>query len=190
MARTLDRLRFHIFKWFSPFMVSGYTNPDGRRLKHCRVGNTTTLQRADSLELSDNVFIGHYNFVDATGGIKIAEGCQITNYCSIITHSSHVAIRLYGKHYTAEPDPVAYHKAPVVIGPYTFIGPHTLIMPGTVIGKGCLISAYAQVRGEVPDFAIMAGNPAKQVGDTREKDQVWLDQHPELQRFYDEWTAQ
>lgn len=190
MARTLDRLRFHIFKWFSPFMVSGYTNPDGARLKHCRIGNTTTLQCKDSLRLSDNVFIGHYNFIDASGGVQIGEGCQITNYCSIISHSSHDAIRLYGKTYTQTSNPVAYHKAPVVIGAYTFVGPHTLIMPGTRIGKGCLISAYSKVKGDVPDFAIMAGNPAEQVGDTRDRDRDWLEQYPDLKEHYSEWSNQ
>lgn len=188
MARTLDRLRFHVFKWFRPFMVSGYTNPGGERLKHCRIGNTTTLQCAESLELSDNVFIGQYNFIDASGGVRIAEGCQITNFCSIISHSSHDAIRLYGRHYTKVADPVAYHRAPVDIGAFTFVGPHTLIMPGATIGMGCLISAYSRVKGTVPDFAIMAGNPATQVGDTREGDQALLEKYPELQKHYNEWT--
>lgn len=190
MARTLDRLRFHVFKWFRPFMVSGYTNPNGQRLQHCRIGNTTTLQGVKSLELSDNVFIGQYNFIDASGGLRIAEGCQITNYCSIITHSSHDAIRLYGKQYTHESAPVAYHRESVEIGAYTFVGPHTLIMPGTVIGRGCIISAYARVKGHIPDYAIMVGNPAKQVGDTRERDQAFLEQYPELQKYYSEWTNQ
>jgi acetyltransferase-like isoleucine patch superfamily enzyme len=61
-------------------------------------------------------------------------------------------------------------------------------MPGTKIGKGSIVAAYSYVRGEFPDFSIIAGNPAQVVGDTRTKDNILLNQHPELQAFYDEWA--
>jgi acetyltransferase-like isoleucine patch superfamily enzyme len=44
------------------------------------------------------------------------------------------------------------------------------------------------VRGEVPDFAIMAGAPARQIGDVREQDERLLSLHPELRPHYESWT--
>jgi acetyltransferase-like isoleucine patch superfamily enzyme len=61
-------------------------------------------------------------------------------------------------------------------------------MPGTRIGKGSLVSAYSYVQGVFPDYSIIAGNPAVIIGDTREKDQLFLNQNPELKKFYDAWT--
>ena len=141
----------------------------------------------EHLNIQDNVFIGHFNFIEASNGITIEEGCQITNYISIITHSSHISIRLYGKQY-AGLDMKGYVKGSVCIGKYTFIGPHSVIMPGTKIGKGSIVSAYSMVKGDFPEFSIIAGNPAKVVGNTRNIDGPFLQANPELRTFYEEWA--
>jgi carbonic anhydrase/acetyltransferase-like protein (isoleucine patch superfamily) len=128
-----------------------------------------------------------FNFIDASNGITLSEGCQITNYVSVLTHSSHISIRLYGREYKGN-DMIGYVKGSVSIGKFTFIGPHSVIMPGTKIGKGCIVSAYSMVKGEFPDFSIISGNPAKIVGDTRKLDAEFLNQHPELNVHYLSWA--
>lgn len=182
------RLKYHLFKWFSPVMVGRFRDAKGRSLPLTRISNTTYIGHREKLDIANNVFIGHYNFIDASCGLTIKTGCQITNYISIITHSSHVSIRLYGKEYTNHKDLKGYIKGSVHIGEYTFIGPHCVIMPGTRIGKGCLISAYSYVKGEFPDFSVIAGNPAKVISDTRTLDKPYLDSNPELKELYNEWA--
>lgn len=169
-------------------MVGKFRRADGRRLPLTRVSNTTYIGNREKLLIDDNVFIGHFNFIDASNGLTIKTGCQITNYVSILTHSSHISIRLYGKEYPHHNNLKGYIKGSVYIGEYSFIGPHTVIMPHTKIGKGSLISAYSYVKGEFPDFSIISGNPAKVIGDTREMDKPFLASHPELQAFYNEWA--
>jgi acetyltransferase-like isoleucine patch superfamily enzyme len=83
---------------------------------------------------------------------------------------------------------IGYVKGSVTIGKYSFIGPHSTVMPGTIIGKGSLVHAYSYVKGEFPDFSIIGGNPAKVLGDTRTIDRTLLDQYPELNSMYNEWT--
>jgi len=70
---------------------------------------------------------------------------------SILTHSSHRAIRLHGRAYVGEKDLGEYGEGEVSIGPFS------VIMPGTRIGKGCVVSAHSCVRGDVPDFAVVHG---------------------------------
>lgn len=185
----LHRLKYHLFKWFSPFMVGRFRDANGKTLPLTRVSNTTYIGNKENLDIADNVFIGHFNFLDASNGMKIKTGCQITNYVSIITHSSHISVRLYGKQYPHAKDHTGYVKGSVEIGEYSFIGPHSLIMPGTKIGKGCLISAYSYVKGDFPDFSIISGNPAKITGDTRSLDKPFLDSNPDLEKFYNEWAG-
>ena len=186
--QLMNRLKFHLFKWFRPVMVGKYKRTDGTRLPRTRVSNTTVIQGEKGLNIADNVFIGHFNFIDAGNGLYIETGCQITNYVSILTHSSHKAIRLYGAKYGQVGPMKAYGEGKVFIGKYTFVGPHSVIMPGTTIRKGSLVSAFSMVKGEFPEFSIIAGNPAKVVGDTREMDKQYLKEHPELKDYYYEWA--
>jgi acetyltransferase-like isoleucine patch superfamily enzyme len=183
-----QRILFHIFKWFRPFMVAGFRNAKGQKIQGTRISNTTYIQNPEKLHLENNVFIGHHNFIDASNGLTIGEGCQITNFTSILTHSSHISIRLYGKEYSRFNDHIGYVKAPVHIGSYSFIGPHSVIMPGTQIGIGSIVSAFSYVNGQFPAFAVIAGQPAKVIGDTRTLDREFLDKYPELEAFYKAWT--
>jgi acetyltransferase-like isoleucine patch superfamily enzyme len=48
-----------------------------------------------------------------------------------------------------------YKKAPIVIGDYAWIATNAILLPGVTIGRG------AVVRKNVPDYAIMIGNPAQ-----------------------------
>lgn len=48
-----------------------------------------------------------------------------------------------------------------VIGNDVWIGYGALILPGTRIGNGAIIGAGSVVRGEVPPYAIVTGNPAE-----------------------------
>lgn len=156
-----------------------------------RIAPSTCIEGEAGLDLADHVFIGQFNFIDATAGLTIGEGVQITNFVSIVTHSSHRSIRLLGRSYSTQEGPIpGYIKAPINIGAYSFIGPHSLIEAGSRIGRGTVICAYAQVRGEVPDFAIMAGAPACQIGDVRESDAKLLALHPELALHYQAWAGE
>lgn len=184
----MERFRYYIFKWFSPFMVGEFRRADGKLLPLTRISNTTYIGDKKNLDIENNVFIGHFNCLDASNGITIKTGCQITNYISILTHSSHISIRLYGKEYPHQKDLKGYIKGPVYIGEYTFIGPHSIVMPLTKIGKGCIVAAYSYVKGEFPDFSIISGNPAKVIGDTRNIDAPFLEANPELKSFYNEWA--
>ena len=42
-----------------------------------------------------------------------------------------------------------------------WIGEKASIMPGVTIGKGAIVGANAVVTKDVPDFAVVGGNPAK-----------------------------
>ena len=56
---------------------------------------------------------------------------------------------------------------PIVIEDDVFIGARAIILKGVTIGKGAVIGAGAVVTKDVPEFAIVAGNPARVVGDSR-----------------------
>ena len=190
MKALLNRWRRRLWHALFYRMVFGEQDNEGRALPHTRIAPSTCIEGAAGLQLADHVFIGQFNFIDAGAGVQISEGVQITNFVSIVTHSSHRSIRLLGRSYATHEGPKpGYVSAPVVIGAYSFIGPHSLIEAGAQLGKGVVVCAYAQVRGSVPDFAIMAGAPARQIGDVRTRDAQLLAQFPELVTHYEAWAG-
>jgi acetyltransferase-like isoleucine patch superfamily enzyme len=188
MKRILKSLTYRIHKFFAslnkPIIVYGYHRFDGKFLKYTRVSSSTAIISPETLDIADHVFIGHFNFIEASNTIIIEEGVQITNFVSITSHSSHNAIRLYGKQYQKLKKEIGYVKGSIKIGAYTFVGPHSLILPNTEIGKGCMVAAYSKVSGHFPDYSIISGNPAKIVGSTKKIDAIFLENHPELNNSY------
>ena len=194
LRAVINRLRRRL--WHAVFfrMLFGEMQR-GQPLPGTRISPSTCIEHEDHLTLGDDVFIGHFNFIEASSGVCIGSSTQVTNFISIVSHSTHrsvrVAARLSGVPAAApdgsQPSDI---RAPIAIGTHCFIGPHSLIEAGTVLGKGCLVTAGSRVRGQFGDFAVLAGNPARVVGDTRQQDAAWLQQHPDYRAAYESWAGQ
>ena len=177
----------------APRMVWGQRSGDGAFRPYTRISTHTHIESPERLMLGDHVFIGHHCVIDASGGLAIGTGCQITNFVSVLTHSSHLALRLEREAFVGHPAPAGMRRAPTQLGDWCFVGPHSTIAPGARLGRGVLVRAGSHVRGEVPDFAIVEGAPARVVGDVRELDRTWIEAHAaeygELARAaYDVWV--
>ncbi len=160
----------------------------GRLLPGTRISPSTCIESEDRLVLADDVFIGHFNFIEASAGVQIGRGTQITNFVSIVSHSTHRAVRVASALSSHDQTEQAVLRALISIGERCFIGPHSTIEAGTVLGHGTLVAAHSRVRGQFADFAVLAGSPARVVGDTRDADRRWLAQHPDLQAPYEAWV--
>lgn len=186
---TLNRWRRKLAGLLLHRVVFGEVS-GGRWLPHTRIAPSSCIEYEERLQLADHVFIGAFNFIEASGGVTVGEGVQITHHVSIVTHSSHRAQRLLGPAYVTWPHPrPGWVAGPVHIGPYCFIGPHTLLEPGTRLGRGCIVRAGSVLRGEFAEFSVIAGNPAQVVGDSRVGDARWLADQPELQAHYQAWAG-
>ena len=173
---------------WGPRLVYGWRSADGTWRAHTRVSNSTHIDSPALLQMADHVYVGHFNTLDASGGLTLGEGVQVTTHCALLTHSSHQALRLAGRAYWGAAEPPGFVRAATVIGAYTFIGPHSVVAPGSRIGRGVLVRAFSYVSGVVPDFAIVSGQPAQLVGDTRQVDEAWLAAHPQARADYDAWA--
>ena len=173
---------------WGPRMVYGWCGADGIWRPHTRVSNSTHIDSPALLQLADHVYVGHFNTLDASAGLTLGEGVQVTTHCALLTHSSHQALRLAGRAYWGAAAPPGFVQAATHIGAYTFIGPHSVVAPGSRIGCGVLVRAFSYVSGEVPDFAVVGGQPAQVIGDTRQLDKTWLSSHPEQRANYEAWV--
>ena len=64
-------------------------------------------------------------------------------------------------------------KGKIHIREGAFIGVNAIVLPNVVVGRCAIVGAGSVVVNDVEDYAIMAGNPAKKVGDIRDKN--WKD---------------
>lgn len=54
-------------------------------------------------------------------------------------------------------------EKPIVIGDDVWIGRRVIFLPGVHVGNGCIIGAGAVVAKDIPDYAVVVGNPAQVV---------------------------
>ena len=100
--------------------------------------------------------------------LVIGRFCQIANGVRIITASAnhrHDGISSYPFAIfdgTPEGRPsMPTRFSDTVIGNDVWLGDGAVVMPGARIGSGVIVGARAVVSGEVPDYAVVAGNPGR-----------------------------
>jgi acetyltransferase-like isoleucine patch superfamily enzyme len=57
--------------------------------------------------------------------------------------------------------------APVIIEDDIWIGAHSVIMGNVRLKKGAVVAAGAVVTGDVPEYKIVGGTPARIIGDRK-----------------------
>jgi acetyltransferase-like isoleucine patch superfamily enzyme len=119
--------------------------------------------------LGKNSTINEKCRLDNRGGLYIGANVSISSQVCILT----------GDHDVQSPHFTGRARA-VNIGDYVFIGTRAMILPGVTLGEGCVVGAGAVVTKDVAPYAIVAGVPAKLVGQ-RIKDLVY---QPTYHRFF------
>jgi len=169
-----------------PFMVYGFYNRTQKKfMRNTRISSATKIINREKLDISDNVWIGHYCVLDASNEIEIGRGVQTGSHISIYTHSSHVSIRLMGDDYMSAEERIGYVRGRVSVGEFSFIGDSAVIFPGVKVGKGCLIKAASVLTKEVPDFSIVQGVPAQVVGNVLDIDRKYLSDPRVRETYFD-----
>lgn len=94
--------------------------------------------------------------------IEIGDYVRIASKTSFYTHGGIWSLRKYYK------DSKLDHFGKISIGNYSYIGENCMIMPGVAIGECCIIGGGSVVTRSVPDGCMVAGNPAKFIGYTKD----------------------
>lgn len=99
--------------------------------------------------------IGQYSFIGCGGWVEIGENVIMGQYVSFHTErhiSSEVGVPIREQ---------GVERSPIVVGDDCWVGAKVTFLPGARVGRGAIIAAGAVVRGEVPEFSIIGGVPAK-----------------------------
>lgn len=112
-----------------------------------------------------------YLYPGAPERLILGRFCQIAHGVRFITASANHAMDGFSTYPFAVFDPAQLEQfktrftglPDTVIGHDVWIGHGALILPGVTLGHGAIIGAGAVVAGDVPPYAIVAGNPARQI---------------------------
>ena len=125
-------------------------------LTHC--GDNVNIEKgavfASVVSLGDNSGIGINASI--TGTVKIGNNVMMGSGCTFYSRNhafDRMDIPMCEQGFQEEET--------IVIEDDVWIGGHVIFLPGVHVGKGAIIGAGAVVSKDVPDYAIVGGNPIR-----------------------------
>ncbi len=138
-------------------------HPELVNLYGCRIGAGTRVgtfvEIQSDVEIGRNCKIQSHSFI--CSGVVIEDGVFVGHGVMFTNDRFPAAINPDG----GLKDAADWTLLPTRVGAGASIGSHATILP-VVIGRHALIAAGAVVTRDVPDHAIVAGVPARQIGTT------------------------
>lgn len=134
-----------------------------RRLLRSSIGRQTSIHRGcrfyrpHGVAIGDNTIINRDVLLDGRRTLTIGNNVSISEGTAILTLG----------HDPNSPE-FAGQGGPVIIGHRVFVGLRAIVMPNVTIGEGAVIGAGAVVTSNVDPYAIVAGVPARVIGQRRQ----------------------
>jgi acetyltransferase-like isoleucine patch superfamily enzyme len=154
-------------------------NPlDGKKYieigENCLLNGTFIFEISEGIiTIGDRTFIGGGTFI-CIDEIKIGSDVMFSWGCTIADNNSHSHVWSERENDVmswkkgvdenkigANKDWTNVKKGKVVIKDKAWIGFNSIILKGVTVGEGAIIGAGSVVTKDVPDWTIVAGNPAK-----------------------------
>jgi acetyltransferase-like isoleucine patch superfamily enzyme len=117
----------------------------------------TSPTRKPELRIGDNVNIEQNAHITCHNKIIIGPNVSIAPMCTIMDTTHPVD----GVACTKVGDLVVDDDACVEIGENSWIGVGSVILPNVRIGRRCIVGANSVVMSDIPDYAVVLGNPAR-----------------------------
>ena len=138
----------------------------------CLVMGRLLVRHGGTVRVGDWCYLGPHSEVWAFERVTIGARVFISHGVQIFDNNSHALSAAErharyrelcerGRHSVVE----SVRTAAIDIGDDVWIGFNAAIMKGVRIGRGAVIGACSVVVHDVPDFAIVVGNPARIVGE-------------------------
>lgn len=137
--------------------------PEDGRTRLIILGNPERITVGNGL----NLVRPPYPFLDLTGSlVKIGEEVVLSSGVYVHTHTHQ-----FGRSDWRDKPPVGSNR-PTVLDDYCFVGVNAQLMHTCKrVGRHSVVAAGSIVTGDVPDYEVWAGNPARKIGDVQRSDE-------------------
>lgn len=134
------------------------------RLSGVKIGKGSTIHTRANFYDPRNVTIGEDSIVGEGAVLDGRAKLTIGDHVDIASE-----VMIYNSQHDINDDNFGAVNREVVIDDYVFVGPRSIVLPGVKIGRGAVVAAGAVVTKDVPPYAIVAGVPAKVIGERKLK---------------------
>lgn len=110
-------------------------------------------------EIGENTWIGPFTFIDSK--VKIGKGCSISIGAVFLSHDT--------SYYHVSEGKLPKEEKDTIVEDYCAIGTNAVVLPGVRVGHNSIVGAGAVVTHNIEPYSIVAGNPAKKIGDMKNK---------------------
>lgn len=121
-------------------------------------GRNIVITHPEKVVMGEGSGFHENTFLETRGGLTIGRYVHIGRSLNVFTTNHN-----YRSSNLIPYDPQAIIK-PVVIKDFVWIGSNVSIIPGVTIGEGAIVGMGSVVVKDVPDCAIVGGNPAQIIG--------------------------
>jgi acetyltransferase-like isoleucine patch superfamily enzyme len=131
------------------------------------IGRNATLWAPDRITIGNNVYIG--KDVNIECNCEIGDHVLIANRVAIVGRRDHdfrrvgVPVR-FAPWIGSRKVPSPWRSELTVVEQDVWIGYGTIVLSGVRIGRGAIVAAGATVTRDVPPYAVVAGSPARTIG--------------------------
>lgn len=153
IVRVTGFIPFYTLRWL---IYKGAGVKIGRRA-HIHMG--AQFFNPSGVTIGEGTIVGQNAFLDGRDKLKIGKHVDIAS-----------DVMIYNSEHNINSEIFEAVLAPVEIGDYCFIGPRAVILAGVTLGKGAIVGAGAVVTKDIPEFTIVGGVPAKEIGQRDLKD--------------------
>lgn len=150
--------RWKRFKRLDPFQECLFERTgksDFLAVKNVTIHDLTVIN--GDVSIGEGTFVGQFCTLNGGGQLTIGKHCSIAAGARIFTHDT-AKWAVSGGRAEAECDTVT-------IGDYCYIGANSVVTRGVEIGSHSVVAAGAVVTSSFPERSIIAGVPARRIGE-------------------------
>jgi acetyltransferase-like isoleucine patch superfamily enzyme len=156
------------------FRATSYGNGEFRREDLAAVGDNVIIEHGalilkpervrigsdtNDMVIGDHTWIGQFCYINSAGGVEIGSRVGVGPYVKMMS-SRH---REEGRDVPILLSDLEF--APIRVKDDCDIGIGAIILPGTTVGRGSIVGAGAVVTRDVEPYSIVAGVPARKIGE-------------------------
>ena len=122
--------------------------------KHTAICRGVDVRTPYRISIGSNTIVNKHVVLDGRGEIFIGDNVDIVQ-----------EVNIWSLQHDYNSSTYSTKKGKVIIEDYVWLASRVTVLPGVTIGRGAVVGACSVVTKDIPPMCIVAGNPARVIGE-------------------------